>query len=303
VTRERKAFAKINLDLRIVSVLPEGYHELATVFQTIALHDTIRLVQVAGDLPLTCACDAPNVPPGEQNIVWHAATRLWRALGHDGSPTGLRLEVAKAIPSQAGLAGGSADAAVALGLVAEQWGVPLDDRRCREVAQSLGADVPFFLVGGTARGVGRGDVLEPWPDLPPLAVVLAVPSFGVSTAEAYRWYDASGASASGAGAPDAGASWRAWLVGCRNDLEAPVVARHPSILAVKEQLQAAGAIHALMSGSGSSVFGLFETTARAEAGVSAVRALGAAALRSRTLGRDEYVREALRSTAPRLPPD
>jgi 4-diphosphocytidyl-2-C-methyl-D-erythritol kinase len=298
----RKAFAKINLDLRIVSTLADGYHALDTVFQTITLHDTIVLERVGGDIPFTCVCDAPDVPSGAQNLVWRAAHLLWRALGRQDEPTGLRVNVRKGIPARAGLGGGSADAAVALALLAHEWHVPLDDPRCRDVGRRLGADVSFFFVGGTARGTGRGDRIAPCPDLPPLEVVLAMPPFGVSTVEAYRWYDASGA------APSAGAAgaraWPAWLAACRNDLEPPVAARHPVIRTLTERLRAAGALHALMSGSGSAVFGLFETPEGAAAGLAAVGALGVPAHQARLLGRDAYMRDALGTTVvPRLPPD
>jgi 4-diphosphocytidyl-2-C-methyl-D-erythritol kinase len=298
----REAFAKINLDLRILGVHDDGYHELSTVFQTIALSDTLRGERIDSEAPFALVCNDPAIPTDSGNLVTRAARALWRVLGRDGEPRGVRLELVKAIPAAAGLGGGSADAAVALGMLAEAWSASLPEARLHEIAVGLGADVPFFLVGGTAEGRGRGDRLRPWPDVPALEAVVAVPPFGVSTADAYRWFDASGAACSAPARPPAESSWRDWLASCRNDLAPAVTERHPVLAALETRLRRAGAVPALMSGSGSAVFGLFESAERADAAAVAVADDGVRAVRTRTLSRVEYQRRAVaRGGQPGLP--
>ena len=138
--------------------------------------------------PFTIGCRTANVPLDETNLVWAAAARLWTALGRAGEPRDTRVAIEKAIPVAAGLGGGSADAAAALLGLGKLWGgVPMT--LLREVSASVGADVPFFLSGGTALGLGRGEEIYPLVDLPPHWVVIVRPPYGVSTAEAYAWYD------------------------------------------------------------------------------------------------------------------
>src|SRR5688572_32086130 len=244
-----RAFAKINLDLRIVDVQADGYHELRTTFQSIALHDILRFAPTRG--PFVVESDDPGCPT-DGNIVERAARCLWEAAGRTGAPAGVRVRIDKRIPVAAGLGGGSADAAAALRALARLWDVRLPSREMHATAASVGADVPFFLRGGTALGRGRGDLLSAVPDRPRRWVVVAAPPFGVSTADAYRWFDE--ATRRGVGRR------RRLAIGgrrLRNDLQPPVVARHPEIGAIADQLRRSGASHAAMSGSGSAVFGLF----------------------------------------------
>jgi 4-diphosphocytidyl-2-C-methyl-D-erythritol kinase len=156
-------------------------------------------------------------------------------------------------------AGGSADAAAALVGLARLWGgAPLT--LLREVGGGIGADVPFFLSGGTALGLGRGEEIYPLVDLPPHFVVIVRPPFGVSTAEAYGWYDedrASGQRDENREFQQLPVPWPTRAAQMINDLEPPVVRRHPEIAAIKQQLRELGATAAAMSGSGSAVFGLF----------------------------------------------
>jgi 4-diphosphocytidyl-2-C-methyl-D-erythritol kinase len=252
------AFAKINLDLRIVGVQESGYHELRTTFQSIALHDVLTFAPTRG--VFVVESDDPGCPV-QGNIVERAAWSLWQADGRTGPPTGVRVQIEKRIPIAAGLGGGSADAAAALRALARLWRVRLTTRSMQEIAASLGADVPFFLQGGTARGRERGDVLSRMADRPRRWVVLGVPPFGVATKDAYGWFDEAAA------ATLKGSPYTAWRQGRRafNDLQPPVVARHPEIGAMIEGLRVSGASHAAMSGSGSAVFGLFARRAGAEA--------------------------------------
>ncbi len=266
-----RAFAKINLDLRIVGVQAGGYHELRTTFQSIALHDVMTFAPARG--PFVVESDDPGCP-AQGNIVERAACCVWEAAGRTGLPAGVRVRIDKRIPIAAGLGGGSADAAAALRALARLWGVRHTTTSMHEIAASLGADVPFFLQGGTARGRGRGDVLSRLADRPRRWVVVATPPFGVSTAEAYRWFDE---------APRQGR--RSF-----NDLHAPVVARHPEIGALVEQLKRSGASQAAMSGSGSAVFGLFTRRPDAEAAADALVGHGRRIIVTRTLSGLEYRR-------------
>jgi 4-diphosphocytidyl-2-C-methyl-D-erythritol kinase len=245
--------AKINLSLRIVGRRPDGYHELRTIFQSIALHDTLTIRRRRGPFALTCddaACPADNT-----NLVWRAAARVWAASGRRGGPRDVEIALTKRIPMQAGLGGGSSDAAAALRALASLWRV--SDSRWRDIAMSLGSDVPYFLEGGTVLGLGCGEVLFPLAAQPAAWVAVAVPRFGVRTPDAYAWWD----KARAAGRPRRGLA---------NDLQAPVAARHAAISRFVNAMRRAGALHAAMSGSGSAVFGLFAHRASA---VRAARAL------------------------------
>jgi 4-diphosphocytidyl-2-C-methyl-D-erythritol kinase len=286
------AFAKINLALQVLGARRDGYHELRTTFQTVALHDTLIFSAVRG--PFEMVCDDPACPVDCSNLVWRAAERLWRAAGRRGAPAGVRVRLAKRIPLQAGLGGGSSDAAAALRALARLWRVTLGPDRLRRIASRLGADVPFFLEGGTVLGLKRGDLLRPLADGPASWVVLVLPNFGVSAKDAYGWWDgwwdAAGRPALRSDAPPAPEiGRRAGRIALRgNDLEGPVAARHPDISRVVAALRRSGARHAAMSGSGSAIFGLFDDKRAAE---TAARLLGRPprrALVTRTLGRTRY---------------
>ncbi|HEY2432770.1 MAG TPA: 4-(cytidine 5'-diphospho)-2-C-methyl-D-erythritol kinase [Vicinamibacterales bacterium] len=285
-----RAHAKVNLDLRVLGVRPDGYHELRTVFQTIEVHDT--LVCAARSGPFTLTCRAPGVPVDAGNLVWKAAAALWSALGRDGELRDVAVRIDKKIPLEAGLGGGSADAAAALMALGRLWGgAPLG--LLREIGATIGADVPFFLSGGTALGLGRGEEIYPLVDLPPHFVVVVRPPFGVSTAEAYAWYDEDRA----AGQRDENREfqllpvpWPSRAAQMVNDLEPPVMRRHPEIGVVKQQLRELGATAAAMSGSGSAVFGLFRSRAAAERALKPLSGNGARALLTRTLSRPEHER-------------
>src|SRR5262249_27861878 len=151
------------LDLRVLGIRPDGFHELRTVFQSVDLHDTLVSSDRPG--PFRLRCRTAGVPVDEGNLVWRAAGALWTALGRSGPPIDTTVTLEKTIPMQAGLGGGSADAAAALAGLGRLWGgVPMT--LLREVAAGLGADVPFFLSGGTALGLGRGEEIYPLVDLP-----------------------------------------------------------------------------------------------------------------------------------------
>ena len=283
-----RAHAKVNLDLRVLGTRPDGYHELRTVFQSIALNDTVTAQEKAG--PFVLKCRTPGVPLDDRNLVWRAAAALWKALGRAGDPADTVVTIEKAIPMQAGLGGGSADAAAALQVLGRLWGgAPLS--LLREVAGGIGSDAPFFLSGGTALGLGRGEEVYPLVDLPRHWIVLVRPPFGVSTVEAYSWYDED--RAAGVREPRIDVQilpvpWPSRAAQMINDLEAPVIRRHPEIGTIKAALREAGASAAAMSGSGSVVFGLFRTRPAAARALRPLAKLGDSVVLSHTLSRAEH---------------
>lgn len=274
-----RSHAKINLELRVLGGRPDGFHELRTVFQTIALHDVLTFDRVSG--PFAIACATPGVPCDATNLVWRAAEALWRALDRAGALRDVRVHIDKQIPPQAGLAGGSSNAAATLLALADLWEARLPADRMQALAAGLGADVPFFLTGGTALGLGRGDQVHALPDAPPAWVVLLLPAFGVSTAEAFGWLRAD------AGAPEGTVGGERTTI---NDLEGPVSRRHPQIRTLVDALRHAGAHVAGMSGSGSTVFGLFDSQEVAAAVADRLRGRGLRALVARTVQRGRYRR-------------
>ena len=275
--------AKINLDLRILGVRPDGYHELRTIFQTIALHDVVTVESRRG--PFELHGDAALMPLDESNLAWRAASALWRAAGRRGSPTGARIAIEKRIPSEAGLGGGSSDAAASLAGLNRVWRLGLSRARLMAIAATLGADVPFFLVGGTALGLGRGDEIYPLVDLPARAVVVAWAGEGVSSADAYSWYRA-GASRRPPHDPRSLAALADGdLSGLGNDLEAAVEARRPAIRRIRREMAASEALVARMSGSGSAVFALYAKVAVARRAAASIAAPGRQVLVTRTQGR------------------
>jgi 4-diphosphocytidyl-2-C-methyl-D-erythritol kinase len=269
----RRAFAKINLDLRVLRVRPDGYHELRTTFQSIALADTLTFTRAPG--PFRIDCDDPGCPADERNLVWRAAEQVWKAARGRGAPRDVTVRIAKQIPMQAGLGGGSSDAAAALRALPVLWGVKLTSARCHRMAAAVGADVPYFLHGGTALGVSRGDQLSPLADTPRAWVVLIVPGFGVSTKDAFGWWDEQG---------------QVGREGAANDLQAAVAKRHPIINKLVAVLKREGARHASLSGSGAAVFGLFTRKFEAERAAHTLAGRRRRVLVTRTISRAEHRR-------------
>jgi 4-diphosphocytidyl-2-C-methyl-D-erythritol kinase len=281
-----RAFAKINRSLRVLGTRADGFHELRTIFQSIALHDTLIIRAIRGPFRLTC--DDPACPVDDSNLIARAAARMWRASGRRGAPRDVAVHLRKRIPMQAGLGGGSSDAAAALRAFAARWRVAAGP--VGAAAAALGADVPYFLEGGAALGLERGDLLFPLADPPRAWVVLVLPDFGVSTRDAFGWFDDGREAARESrrrSAPDGE------MV---NDLEAPVIARHPAIGRIISALRRSGASEAAMSGTGSAVFGLFSSR---QAAVRAAKRLASTSRRTlitRTLSRKTY--QTLAATKP-----
>jgi len=260
------AFAKINLRLEILGKRADGYHELRTIFQTISLHDDVRLRRAGGSgITLTVrGNDGLAQEPFEKNLVYRAVDALRRELkiGH-----GVEIELKKKIPAGRGLGGGSSDAAAALRGFLRLSGKKLAEERLMEIGASLGADVPFFLQGGRALGIGRGDEIYPLPDVEKLAILIVSPrEIHVPTADAYRWVNAQELT----NLPGNPKLWKfcalCWSLqgsGLENDFERPVFQRHTRLERIKRELLREGAREASLAGSGSAVFGVFPSPAKA----------------------------------------
>ncbi len=293
-----RAFAKINLCLHITGKLPDGYHELRTVFQSISLHDSLEMEKIPSrEIKLEIASANADrrqfsVPADASNLVWRAMEAARREIG---AGHGFRARLTKRIPVARGLGGGSSDAAAALigALKLARRDVRLP--RLLELASSLGADVPFFLFGGRALGVHRGDEIYPLPDLPVAQTVLVVSprEIGVSTRDAYTWIDER--LTTRAATPKmwsfCALCWSRQGGGLENDFEAAVFNRHPRLGQIKRKLLQEGAAEAALAGSGSAVFGIFRNPAQAR---RAARAFPEdRVFVARTLSRDSYRRAML----------
>jgi 4-diphosphocytidyl-2-C-methyl-D-erythritol kinase len=282
-----RAFAKINLSLHVSDVRPDGYHEVRTILQAIDLFDRLTIVARPG--PFEIRSNVPGIPVDRTNLVWKAAELLWQARGRDDQPRNATVMLQKNIPIEAGLGGGSSDAAAALAGLRRLWKLRVTDTEMFAIAARLGSDVPYFLIGGTALGVGRGEEVYPLEDAPRYPVVLALPPFGISTKAAYGWLDEDrekrgreGFSAAIVEKPSRPLFPHLSLA---NDLEAPVIRRHPLVAKLKQRLAERGAVLAAMSGSGSTVFGVFTSNAAAAAAARALAKDRVRVLRTRFLPR------------------
>jgi len=255
-----RSLAKINLDLRVLDRRPDGFHELRTIFQTVSLADKISIEYVRGRTRIELKSNF-NIP---DNLVIKAADVILQATGATGN---LRFDLTKRIPLGGGLGGGSSNAAAVLLALPILLRKPLPVEKLMELAAALGSDIPFFLLGGTAAGLGRGTELYPLPDLPGLPVLLITPGLHVSTPEAYQRLERK--LTTGAPSPMMNDFQRvAWSVAStppgvawevKNDFESVVFPQHPQLELIKGKLLKLGARPALMSGSGSTMFGIFRS--------------------------------------------
>jgi 4-diphosphocytidyl-2-C-methyl-D-erythritol kinase len=248
--------AKINLCLSVLGKRPDGYHEVEMLMQAVGLFDrvTVRLIAGGG---VTMSCEASGVPSGADNIAVRAARKI---LEHAGSSQGMAITLEKNIPVAAGLGGGSSDAAAVLVACNVLLGLGLERTTLAEVGTGLGMDVPFFLHGPTALARGRGEVVEPL--LPPTKfwVLLVNPRFGTSTADVYKGLNlelTKKVDCNKIARLSVGQIARS----LHNDLETVTAAAHPVIGEMEQALLEAGALGARMSGSGPTVFGIFENGA------------------------------------------
>jgi 4-diphosphocytidyl-2-C-methyl-D-erythritol kinase len=257
------------LALRVLARRADGYHELDTIFQAIDLWDWLE-IRPASDLRMTC--DDPALPTDESNLVLRAARLLRERSGHSG---GAAFHLRKSIPVEAGLGGGSSDAAAALLLCCRLWDLDWLPHELRTIAAELGADVPFFLTGGTARGTARGDRIESLPPVRELHLLLGWPPFGTSTAEVYR-RSSTRLTLPGDGVSLAIPTAHKWpedndFEFMVNDLEPIVFGMHSELRDFRDALLGAGAKAALLSGSGSTVYGLFGDAEEVQASADRLR--------------------------------
>ena len=281
-----KSYAKINWTLDVLFKREDGFHELRTIYQTVSVYDELRISETSGAIEISC--DDSRVPTGETNLAHRAATLLRQATG---VRAGARIEIEKRIPVAAGLGGGSSNAAAALVGLARLWQADIAERELIEIAMSLGSDVPFFLVGGTALGVGRGEEVYPVEQAVCDHLLLVNPGFAVSTAEAYGKLSRLTRAESLRIIPFtlfAAKAIHELPLAASNDLEQVVSAAHPEIADVKERLLGLSAQHALMSGSGATVFGVFDNSEASERARSEMRALGYWAECARAINRQQY---------------
>jgi 4-diphosphocytidyl-2-C-methyl-D-erythritol kinase len=262
------AYAKINLRLDILGKRADGFHELRTIFQTISLHDELRLrTSRQPGIALTIQGNESLLrEPIEKNLAYRALDALRRELKIRG---GVEIELKKKIPAGRGLGGGSSDAAAALLGYLRLTGKKIRAARLLEIAASLGADVPFFLLGGRALGANKGDEIYPLADIPKLHVLVVSPKdIHVPTPDAYRWLKAKPLRLTKSAANPklfefCALCWSAQGSGLSNDFERPVFQRHPRLGQIKRALLRRGATEASLAGSGSAVFGVFPSPAMA----------------------------------------
>ncbi len=259
-----KAYAKVNLTLAVGEKRPDGYHEVVSVMQRVSLHDTLTAEQTREGITLTCS--DPALPSGEENLAHRAASLFFRETGIAG---GAALTLEKRIPSQAGLGGGSSDAASALLALRKLYAPALSDTELETMAAALGSDVPFFIRGGTQLATGRGEVLSPLPPLTDGWFVIVKPTESFSTPSMYRRLDNLPPACTPPIPPLQG-GLPALAVGLFNRFEAAIPAGS-AVWDIKARLAAYGALASLLSGSGSAVFGLFDTETAARAAVEALR--------------------------------
>ena len=352
------SFAKINLGLRIGRLRPDGFHELRTVYQTLALHDTIR-VSVGRGAGIEIRCDDERVPTDETNTCHKIVARAVDALKARGR---IIIEIEKRLPIQGGLGGASGNAVSALLALELALKKKLSGAERLRVASEVGSDLPLFLIGGTVLGVGRGEEVYPLPDLPAMACVIALPEVAVSTPKAFKdWDEMCGAGALARdevpqkqvprlrSSPPSGRASSlgmtdilnddskltsqapsdrmlmfsreisAWLTaeaksesrrrsgvssrsggraenllldlvrtGIENDFEQVVFPQYPELREVKRVLEGAGARYASLSGSGSAIYGLFDSRGKALAAAKKLSKAGTRAVVASTLTRRQY---------------
>ncbi len=286
------SFAKINWVLRVIGRRTDGFHELSTVFQTITLHDQLTF-EARKDGKLVLSCSAPGIPVDRGNLIYRAAESLRARHGLD---KGARVHLEKRIPAGGGLGGGSSNAAVALLGLARVWEIETTRRELNEIGARLGADVPFFFFGGTALGTGLGTDVFPLPDTTVERLLVVAPRVKVLTADAYRALNAPALTKVESDiilaiSRAAGRFPNPFHEVLRNDFEPVVFRLEPEIERVKNALLEVGACRALMAGSGSSVFGIFDNGEARERAMSALKARHHEWLvfACATLGREGYM--------------
>lgn len=259
-----KSYAKINLTLDVLSKLENGYHEVEMIMQTLSLFDLIIIDKVKSGISLTT--NLKYLPTNEKNIAHKAASAFFK---ESKISSGVKISIHKNIPVSAGLAGGSGNAAAVLCGLNMLYNFPLDDTTLMKIGADLGADVPYCMIGSTQLSTGIGEILSSLPQAPKMTVLLVKPPINVSTASIYKQID----SATITQRPDTKAMIRALEEGnieliCKNlcnTMETVTQQMHPVIKGIKTKMVMNGALGALMSGSGPTVFGIFDDYKKAKA--------------------------------------
>jgi 4-diphosphocytidyl-2-C-methyl-D-erythritol kinase len=319
-----RSFAKINLGLKIGALRADGFHELRTIYQTLALHDVIR-VDVQPGSGIEIRCEDPRVPLDESNTCYKIAERVLKATD---ARVKTIIQIDKQLPVQGGLGAASSNAVATMLGLERALGAELSAEVKSRIAAEVGSDLPLFLVGGTVLGLGRGEEVSTLQDLPPMNLVVITPAIGVSTPAAFARWDEMVArkpeltTANEAGTiNEFGQGISAWLsqsvypqagpasgvpagggdraetplldlvrAGIENDFERVVFPECPELREVKRVLQREGARYASLSGSGSTLYGVFDAAEEAQAVAQRLGAAGHAAVTTTTLTRDEYWR-------------
>ncbi len=311
------SFAKINLGLKIGPARPDGFHELRTIYQTIALHDVIK-VDVQRGTGIEIRCKDARVPTDESNTCYRVAERVMRALRGRGK---VIIWIEKNLPVQGGLGAASSNAVATIFALERELGTPLVAEERLRIAAEVGSDLPLFLIGGTVLGVDRGQEVYPLQDLPLMHLVVVTPAIGVSTPRAFADWDAlvaREAELTHAGAAGTikqfGSVVYTWLskgflstgvpamggdraetqlldlvrAGIENDFERVVFPEHPELREAKRVLEREGARYASLSGSGSTLYGIFASADEARAAVKRISVAGYSAVATQMLTREAY---------------
>ncbi|MEA2204114.1 MAG: 4-diphosphocytidyl-2-C-methyl-D-erythritol kinase [Blastocatellia bacterium] len=287
------AFAKFNWTLRVLGRRPDGYHEIATALQTISLHDRLSFSH-SPDGEISFRCDDPSLPSDRSNLVSRAAHALKTQFA---VAAGARINLEKRIPIGSGLGGGSSDAAITLLGLMRLWNLESKRDEIIALAAGIGADVPFFLHGGTALGTGTGTTIEMLPDAPEQSLLVLMPNVSVSTKAAYDSLNAPALTtvngdtilSSSREVSDFDLSNPDRL---QNDFQAVVMRSHEEIERARIALLNAGARTVMLAGSGGSIFGVFENSEAQKRALQAVKLeAGWRLFPCKTIGREEYARE------------
>ncbi|HOP60335.1 MAG TPA: 4-(cytidine 5'-diphospho)-2-C-methyl-D-erythritol kinase [Candidatus Saccharicenans sp.] len=287
---EVASLAKINFGLEVKGLRSDGYHELATLFQTISLGD--RLVFRADrEGKVSLAGDMEEIAWDESNLIYQAALALKKTAG---VKQGVAIEVKKIIPPGRGLGGGSSNAAVTLMVLNRLWGLNLPTRQLIHLGAFLGADVAFFFYGGLCSGVGRGEKLEPLPDLLSGWLVIVIPDFALSTREVFQQFDALPPSLTSGDKESKIIQFlkredRSLLRQFKNDLELAAFKIYPRLAEIKQEMARSGAVLSMMTGSGSAIYGFFDDQPQAEKAAERMKArYRYKVILAETVGRERY---------------
>jgi len=315
-----RSFAKINLGLAIGPKRLDRFHALETIYQTVAAHDVIRVDAARGN-GIEVRCKNPQVPCNETNTCYRVVDRMLR---HWKQRAKVVITIEKKLPVQGGLGAGSSNAVAAMFALERELKEPLPAAERLRIAAEVGSDLPLFLLGGTVLGIGRGEQVYPLADMPEIACVLVTPAISVSTVQAFHDWDAFIESDSKAWnlTPPAASDtlskfngsafeWLSYLdvsgvpvesdgdraetplldlvrAGIENDFERVVFPQYPELRDVKRILEREGADYASLSGSGSTMYGLFRTRERAVQAAERMSEKGLATTVTETLPRNEY---------------